>query len=714
MGDTPFVFTVTPDNRNSIKAVTMNALDWDLFSKNDRGAMSTSAAYNQIAWIRRCVDIRANAVSSVPFVLYKGKRIVKDWPLANILPDRLWRIEAALQIYGAGYLVREKNFVIDKDLRWLLPTTITPKYATIKGLTSFIRKINGKDIQFALDEIIYFWLQNLSAELGPGLGWISTVLDEAQLAQFMNTFSKDFFERGAIPATVLSVEGNPSEDALKSLERWWNKLLSGAKNAFKTHAISASIKPTILSFPIDQLAMPALTDSVRQQICVAAGVPQTMLEDAANYATAVEQRKSFYAETIVPELTLIEAAFNQQYFEPQGLRIVLDYEALDIFQEDEAARAASLQALWTAMSPALGNEALIIAMQMLGMELPNEMTYDQLRALMDAKEPEPAPVIVQPGQQPLQLQQALQEQDAQPKPEPYAMQEIATWRRFAEKYGVDKAMTFKVYHLSESEADIIRQRLALLENEPVAKDVFSYPFDVKINRRTRAGKADPNAQAKNDWESTLTNKTKRLLKDQLARIMDRIWQEKKDITLADPDYQFWQDELAIWGKVLPIDLLRMAQEASQALFALMPVGVDWLLVADAAAEWAHRYAFDLIKDINDTSLRLVSRAIQRFVQTPGATREELETMLRPYFGEVRASMIAVTETTRAYAQGEIETAKIAERAGLKMIPVWNTSEDELVCAVCGALDGKKGAELNGQVPPAHVRCRCWPTHEWDG
>lgn len=87
----------------------------------------------------------------------------------------------------------------------------------------------------------------------------------------------------------------------------------------------------------------------------------------------------------------------------------------------------------------------------------------------------------------------------------------------------------------------------------------------------------------------------------------------------------------------------------------------------------------------------------------------------------RAQMIAETEMAFAYNNGADEGMKQAQEKGYigKVKRVWSTADDELVCEICGGLDGVaiemdeefdfKGRDLYAgqkQTPPAHPRCRC--------
>lgn len=184
-----------------------------------------------------------------------------------------------------------------------------------------------------------------------------------------------------------------------------------------------------------------------------------------------------------------------------------------------------------------------------------------------------------------------------------------------------------------------------------------------------------------------------------------------------PDYEGLAGELRT---TLEPELEGIATEV--ALREAMTIGVqfDPAVINAAAADWARTYCYDLIKGLTDTTRGVVSRAIQQFVELPGMTREQLEALLRPAFGDYRASMIAVTEVTRAYSAATRMYANLLEmEAGIVMHGVWQTRADEIAkkCPICGPLHGQpeevwRDAFPDG--PPAHVNCRCWTVLEYVG
>lgn len=195
--------------------------------------------------------------------------------------------------------------------------------------------------------------------------------------------------------------------------------------------------------------------------------------------------------------------------------------------------------------------------------------------------------------------------------------------------------------------------------------------------------------------------------------------------LGDPP-NYGNVPLSFWDRIgnelraafIPF-LAEVFMDSAERLVATLPIGVDWGLVNSRASNWAARYGGELIKGITETTRRAVQDAISAFFDT-GMTRADLEARLSRIFSPVRAEMIAITEVTRASAEGETQIAAELAKAGILMEAVWNTRNDELVCPICGPLNQERATEYAGErtpywaggyTPPAHPRCRCFVSWE---
>jgi SPP1 gp7 family putative phage head morphogenesis protein len=140
------------------------------------------------------------------------------------------------------------------------------------------------------------------------------------------------------------------------------------------------------------------------------------------------------------------------------------------------------------------------------------------------------------------------------------------------------------------------------------------------------------------------------------------------------------------------------------------IGINWDLANEAARRWAWSYATRWTAQLVASTRRQMQLEITRWIDN-GETLPQLIKRLTPLFGEKRAELIAVTEVTRAFAEGNMrawrETGVVQKRR-------WNTANDELVCPICGPLNGKvvgmdEPFAPGIDSPPAHPRCRCWLT-----
>jgi len=211
---------------------------------------------------------------------------------------------------------------------------------------------------------------------------------------------------------------------------------------------------------------------------------------------------------------------------------------------------------------------------------------------------------------------------------------------------------------------------------------------------------------------------------ELAKLLSKwLKQQNKlmlELTLGSNNYQellnklppeFWDEIGAEGAAMLRPFMSRNALDAAERLLDTITVGVDWALVNEAAVNWARQYTFELVTGINGTTRQSLQKLIPGYFEeamTQGELRERLGNLYSP----VRAEMIAVTEVTRAAVEGERMTVAELEKYGIQMIEVWQTYNDDVVCAICGPRHGKKEGDgwTKSDGPPAHPRCRCWTNH----
>lgn len=187
--------------------------------------------------------------------------------------------------------------------------------------------------------------------------------------------------------------------------------------------------------------------------------------------------------------------------------------------------------------------------------------------------------------------------------------------------------------------------------------------------------------------------------------------------LENVSEEYWTTLLDEWRGALTPELEAIFVDSALTMLDALPsVGVEWGGINQQAVAWARRYGWDLSEKIVSTTRETWQDAIGDFYAehlTLEQLQERLKERLGRMFSPARVNMIAITETTRAAVEGERELVKELGQYGIKMVEVWQTERDELVCPICGGRHNKRKGDgwSDGDGPPAHPRCRCWINHE---
>jgi HK97 family phage portal protein len=288
------------------------------------------------------VQIRCDTLAGVPIKIYNGEE-EEEWPYPSAIEDLIWKWEAGALLSGAAYgeiVGNESRYV--KDVVYRNPFDMQVEYRN--GIIKIKQNSSGamweNNIYTGEYEMVYFAEYDPSQDLLPGISPGKAANMDAKLLYALAKFPEMYFEGGAMPVTLLGIDSTDKGE-IDRVAKWFKNSATAIRNAFRVLGIRAgSITPTTLTPPLKDLAMPELNAEAKHNLSVAFGVPKTLLDsEAANYATAVEDRKSFYQETIMPRARKYESILNTQLLEREGLRIEFAFNELELFQDDESMRA---------------------------------------------------------------------------------------------------------------------------------------------------------------------------------------------------------------------------------------------------------------------------------------------------------------------------------------------------------------------------------------
>lgn len=308
-----------------------------------------------------------------------------------------------------------------------------------------------------------------------------------------------------------------------------------------------------------------------------------------------------------------------------------------------------------------------------------------------------------------------------------AFAELSRWQKAALN-SVTKGQKFVAYTVSSVMADTIRNQLAAAADRDAIKAVFNAARD--------AVKADVEslpAEYVEYWRSfddLMAEIGAVWLNDYMVAAGQRVSSRlRQDMDIADLDglldarhddlVDAWVGDADSPGAMLRIFLAGVASgdKALQRRVDLNPrakavVGIDWNLLNQEALDFVRNYAFDLVSNLDETTLLELQRIFTAWVESGeplSALQEQVETLFK---SPVRAEMIAQTESTRLYNEGN---NKRWAASGVEKV-TYRSVRDNRVSDVCKQLDGKVGTIEQGFYskilnkfvrPPSHVRCRSY-------
>ena len=351
------------------KTIT-NVPGWVDLLTSDGVPDSVATLYKYVPLLFRAVQLRCDAISSVPVNIYRGEENEVDWPYPTKLGNLLWQWEASNLLAGAAYgeIVTNKSG-FRKDIKYRNPFDMNVKYT--KGVYEFKQNSSGavwhNEPEAGKYQMLYIREFDPTQDTGPGVGAGKASNIDAKLLYAISKFPEMYFEGGAMPVTLLGIDSNDRNE-IERIQSWFRRSATAIKNAFRVLGVRAgSITPVTLTPPLKDLSFPEISEMAKDNIAMAFGIKQTLLDsEAANYATAQEDRLSFYEDTIKPRARLFEDALNEQLLARDGLRLEFRFNELDIFQEDENKRADLLSKLTMAGLP------IEVALELAGYKLTDE------------------------------------------------------------------------------------------------------------------------------------------------------------------------------------------------------------------------------------------------------------------------------------------------------------------------------------------------------
>lgn len=309
-------------------------------------------------WVYACVNAIASAIASIPFkILRKGQEIKLDEESGSVAqflkqpnPHQTWfeLMETTmiyLELTGNCFWEEVKQTSAEGAKQLLAVYPLRPDRMKIhphpKHKIGGYRYVpaRGSDIIYAREDITHIKYTNpLDEYWGISPGWAaqnSLALDFYSLA-----YSKSYFKRGAEPGFVLETDEELGEDAYNRLIDAWLKRHKGVENAHMPAILEEGLKYKAITISHRDMEFVTMRKMSREEIMAAWHVPPMIvgLLEYANYASAREQRKTFWMDNILVKLQRIQEIINANLM-PGDLTFKFETEGITAMIEDEQVAA---------------------------------------------------------------------------------------------------------------------------------------------------------------------------------------------------------------------------------------------------------------------------------------------------------------------------------------------------------------------------------------
>ncbi len=225
---------------------------------------------------------------------------------------------------------------------------------------------------------------------------------------------------------------------------------------------------------------------------------------------------------------------------------------------------------------------------------------------------------------------------------------------------------------------------------------LAHPFGHEIRLVLEAEMADVVEAALAEVYANL----RRRLRDEIPQDIKAL----KDVWDLVKDKEWWDEQGRIANRGLTPMAHRVLLAGAQEAVKLVGVAVSFDAMNPGMIRFTRQFTNRWWKEMERTRREALRQALIDW-QQGGLGRRGMPDLLKTLeqvYGRQSAELVGTTEVTRLFAEGSL--AAWQDMEGVARVE-WATAEDELVCPICRALNGKRWPKGNpGRVPPAHPRC----------
>lgn len=212
---------------------------------------------------------------------------------------------------------------------------------------------NASDPVFLLPEdVVHFAPYPDPCATYRGMSWLTPVLRDTTNDKLMQTHQKKFFENGATPNMIVSLDASVTFEQFLKFKTEFNLDHKGVENAYKTLFMGGGADATVVGTNFEQMDFTSVQGRGETRLAAAAGVPVTIVGfseglqgSSLNSGNFGQARRRLADLTMHPLWSNAAGSLQQLLPTPPGSNIRLWYDARDVpfLREDSKDMAEILQ-----------------------------------------------------------------------------------------------------------------------------------------------------------------------------------------------------------------------------------------------------------------------------------------------------------------------------------------------------------------------------------
>ena len=276
-----------------------------------------------------CVNLRARNLARIPLRVHRAgangevlapvgaahpAQRLFDGPNPFWSRQRFWHvIEASLCLWGSApaAVFRDGRGAV-RELWWLRPNRFRVVPDPVGYISGYLYVKDGREIALGRDEVVWFRYPNPIEEYA-GLSPIAALRMTVDMNVEAIRFNRRFFQNDASPGRVyLKADAELTSAQVDELRRRWEQSFAGRDKAHTIAVLDKSADLKTMAISQREMEFIEAQRYTKEEICGAYGVPPVLVGDLrqSTFNNFQQAKASFWDETLIPELELIEAEIN--------------------------------------------------------------------------------------------------------------------------------------------------------------------------------------------------------------------------------------------------------------------------------------------------------------------------------------------------------------------------------------------------------------------